>query len=399
MTTRLKRKFIEWALLFFAFFPIIPNSIKGLPVILLLLAALPFFDKKKINFKLFIIYSFLYFLYLMSLCYTSNIPFALKKLETGLSILVLPLIFFILAPDYQIKNKLKLLFIRLFVFSTTIFSMLSMLAIVLDHKTAYYKNFYSNKYRIVVEKLPLIGQHPIYASLFLAIAILFTLYLYNKEKKTYQLILLGINSIFLLMLSSKGVIISLMILFFVYIFFRNNIQRKKKIFLLASFFIMISLIFMSNRRMKELLKPETYNKVNTNYSNSYRIAIIDCSIKAIKKNWLIGYGVGDAQDILNACYINKSKFLLQKTYNSHNQYFDIWLKTGILGLIYFLFFIAYITYISYKNKNYLLTAIILLFSINFLFENILDRQSGVILFYFLIIFLMANTKPVTKVLN
>ncbi|MEM6865525.1 MAG: hypothetical protein AAF575_10085, partial [Bacteroidota bacterium] len=71
---------------------------KGLPVILLLLAAIIFPVKGKPIWKRFFINSSLYLIFVLSLLYTSNFDYALQKLETGLSILVLPMVFHILAP-------------------------------------------------------------------------------------------------------------------------------------------------------------------------------------------------------------------------------------------------------------------------------------------------------------
>ena len=179
-----KNLIVKWSILVFALFPLIPNSIKGLPVIFLLIISLIYFSFRKIHIKLFIGYSFLFIMYIYSLIYTSNFDFAYKKIETSLSIIIFPFIFFILLPKIKLDKDIQLSFAKIYVKSTTIFSFLSILTIILDTNTTYYKNFYSNKFRIVVENLPLIGQHPIYASLFLALAIIFNIYLFYNKKKT-----------------------------------------------------------------------------------------------------------------------------------------------------------------------------------------------------------------------
>jgi len=382
-----KENLIKLSILLFAYFPLIPNSIKGLPVIILFVAGIIYSHIDTSKTKYFLGFSFLFILYFFSMFYTSNIKYGLKELETTLSILVIPFSFFILLSKYQIKENLKLLFLKNFIIASTIFSIVSILAIV-TNPTPFYKDFYSNKFRTVVKEIPFIGQHPIYASIFLALAIIFATISFSKlyQKKIIGISYILINLLLLLMLSSRSVISSLIITITIILFliFKYTFQQK-----IIIFFVLVTsliLLFSYNRRMQELIAPETYKTISPNYSNSFRVAITNCSIKLIQKNFLFGYGVGDVQEKLNDCYKQSSSLLLKKTYNSHNQYLDIWLKTGIIGFIYFLSFIFYELVINLKNKNYLLFGIFLFYAIIFLFENILERQSGVILFYFLISF-------------
>jgi len=399
-----KRAILEWVILSFAFFPIIPNKLKGFLVIILLLVSLFNYKKHTINYKWFFINSSLYLLFIISLMYTNNIPFALKKIETALSILIFPLIFFIILPKINLNKDFNFKFMRLFIGSTSIFSLIIISAIILDHSTKYYKNFYSNKFRIIVEKTSLIGQHPTYASIFLGVALLFLAYLFinksNKLKYNYWLYFTSatIISTLLIMLSSKVVIISLFIIILLYFTKKALFTgfNKKFLIYIGAVLTLILLLFIFNRRMNEMVKFNTYTEVNSNFSNSYRVNIYECAEDIIKKNWLTGVGVGDAQDVLNQCYKNKSNLLLKKTYNTHNQYLDIWIKTGLIGLIIFLGFLGFNFIEAYKTYNYILILIIIFYSINFLTENILVRQSGIILFAFFINFLGSLNKDSCK---
>ncbi len=400
-SNKFNHNLVKWALLFFAFFPLIPNPLKGLPVILLAGIAFYIFRFKKINLKIFIGCSFLFFLYAFSLIYTSNTDHGLKILETSLSILFIPFSFSLIIPHLQVKKDIQTLFAKLFVLSTTIFSVIGIAAIILDTKTPLYKDYYSDRFRRIIQALPLLGQHPIYASLFLALAIIFTVYLLRNIQKNKPFIILLIlslliNSTFLLMLSSRGVILSLVIIMLIFLLFFAKLTTRFKVILSLIFLASIISMFTFNRRMREFFTVKTFEVVNPNYSTTYRVNILKCSVELIKNNWITGYGVGDVQDQLNQCYTTKSELLLKKTYNSHNQYLDVWLKTGIIGFLYFSFFIFFLIMKSIKNKKFLPLAIILLYSTGFLFENILSRRSGVILFYFLICFFIAfNNKRET----
>lgn len=399
---RIKTYISNSLFLLFAFFPIIPNTVKGFPVVMLFLGSLFFNQKKKINWNWFLINSSIFFLYLLSLTYTKNVSYGMSIIETALTFLIIPLVFFVIIPQVKISQQLRTKFIILFIVSTTIFSCLVLFCIIIDNKTDYYKNFYSNKFRIIVENIPLIGQHPIYASIYLGISLIFITYLFKRNQLSYKkrkgllLILLSlINIVLLVMLSSKGVIFSLIILLIMYLV--QTIVREKKqkqgLVFLSVLFIGVLMLFTFNRRMNEMIKFDTYTSLNSNYSNSFRVNIYNCAINVFKRSPFLGYGVGDAQDELNNCYSYKDQLLLNNKYNSHNQYLDFAIKLGLLGLATFMvLLIANYQYAKY-SKDELFRYIIIFYCLNFFTENLLARQSGLILFVFLINFFRINKQP------
>jgi len=389
-----KNVLLEWAILLFAFIPIIPN-IKWVPVAILLLVSLFHFKNKDYNLKWFFVNTSIYLLIVISLSYTNNLAFGLKKLETSFSLFILPLIFFIILPKNIFKERLMLQFMKLFITSSIIFSVIIITYILFDNSIEYIEGFYTNNYRKVAEGIPLIGQHSIYASIFLAIAIIFSSHLLDRKSalitKKFKLFLALstlVNTTLIIMLSSKGVIISLIIILPI-IFFKKLFKTNNKIRALTSLCIITLVVlslFVYNRRMNEMIRFETYGVVDTNYSNSYRVNIYKCVLQVVKERWLFGYGVGDAQNALDNCYKNENELLLKKTYNSHNQFLDIWIKTGIFGLLVFITFLYLNFQGAIKTNKFILLSILLLYTLNFLTENILVRQSGVILFSFLINF-------------
>jgi len=67
-----KDKFFNWGIFLFSLFPILPNKIKGLPVIFLLFTSLFFFDRKNIMWLKFFLNSSLYFIFLISFKFSKN---------------------------------------------------------------------------------------------------------------------------------------------------------------------------------------------------------------------------------------------------------------------------------------------------------------------------------------
>ncbi|MFK5971666.1 MAG: O-antigen ligase family protein [Flavobacteriaceae bacterium] len=369
---------------------------KGLPVILLLVVAGALYKKNKIAWRPLLINSSLYLTYVITLLYTDNFKYSVDKLETGLSILILPVIFFVFLPEFKIRPSLRTNFFKLFIISTAIFSITVIVWVLIDDTTVYYKDWYSNKFRTIIKNIYLIGQHPIYASIFISLSvILFLELLKEKELKSFfKLSLFSlltlVNISLLLMLLSKGIVIALMIVIAFFIAKDPKVKSYKKL-IFTSFFAGIIALFIFNRRMSELLMKETFLEVNPNFSTSIRVGVYKCTLKLIKEEWVFGYGVGDSQDALNGCYALENKLLLKGEYNTHSQYLDIVLKTGIFGLIIFLLFLSSNILKARKNNNHLAISIILFYVIAFLTENILARQSGVILFYFLVLFLNNKT--------
>tara|TARA_B110000046_G_scaffold173149_1_gene195503 strand:+ start:11692 stop:12897 length:1206 start_codon:yes stop_codon:yes gene_type:complete len=393
-----KTNILNGLILFFAIFPIIPNSLKGLPVILLAIGALFFFKKREIKWKWLLINSSLFLAYTISVLYSNDHSVALKKLETALSVLVIPIAFFLLLPHFKISNKLQQVFIKTFICSTTLFSIYSVVYITFRNSSLNYL-WITDGYRNIITDMPFIGQHPIYASIFLALATLFFVYLFKhrlfkSSKEVFLLLILTvINLVFLIFLSSKGVILALFIIVF-FFFLLEKTKKRYKSLIIVSFILSVLTLFIYNRRMNELISAQTYEEFNPSLSTSVRLGIYGCSWSIIKKQLFIGYGVGDAQRELNLCYANKSDILLMHRFNSHNQYMDITIKTGVTGLFVFLGFLIINFLDAIKKKNQLLIMILVLYCILFLVENVLSRQSGVILFFFLICF-FNNAKPLS----
>ena len=78
--------------------------------------------------------------------------------------------------------------------------------------------------------------------------------------------------------------------------------------------------------------------------------------------------------------------------NAHNQYLQTALSIGFFGLIVLLIslFLPFVD--SFKNGNFLLIIFLLIISFNFLFESMLERQSGVVFYAFFNSFLFFSKK-------
>ena len=101
---------------------------------------------------------------------------------------------------------------------------------------------------------------------------------------------------------------------------------------------------------------------------------------------LLGYGIGDVQDQLNNYYFNQmssSDVYLEaysKKLNSHNFYYFLLLSGGIILLLLYCCSYFFLIKASLNEKNLLHLFFLILFGVNLLFENVLYRIHGILLF-------------------
>lgn len=399
----LSDKLLAYSIILFGLFPILPNKLKIiLTGVILILSIIVFIKRKskKLNYTSFFINSSVYLVLALSLFYTSNLSTGIKSIfETRISGFIFPLIFLLISNKKEFFNEqVANAFKDIFIISTFIFCLIFSCFVFYEFLT-FNSPFPIPKIDIIrnaLIKMPLISIHPIYASIYICIAIIFlTLQTFKiKNINLFKIICFVLFIIILGLLSSKMAIISLIILMLIFITSNLKIRKLYKILSIFLFVIMLIPIFkISNaeNRFKELLQENTYKEFDRRKSTSIRVAIYKCGFHVINQNLVFGVGVGDVKDELVDCYKNVSYFLVENKYNLHNQYLSTFLASGILGLFLFLLSLSYGIYKSSKNKNKTLLYILLFYCLNFLSENILERQDGIMPFYFLFCYFLELT--------
>ena len=154
---------------------------------------------------------------------------------------------------------------------------------------------------------------------------------------------------------------------------------KYNLLIVFGLILIFSLIPTTRNRFLELSKVEK-TAVDESSSSNIRFTIYKNSYYLVKDAPFFGYGIGDYQHELNQSYRNNAPFLLDKVYNSHNQYLGFLLIGGIVLLLAFLFYFSNKFIVAYQTKNTLLIIVLVFYGIVMLFENILERENGVIFF-------------------
>ncbi|WP_165605845.1 O-antigen ligase family protein [Flavivirga aquatica] len=205
----------------------------------------------------------------------------------------------------------------------------------------------------------------------------------------------------LLLLSSKSILIFTSITLLILIIY-NLKYYKLKIY--SFFFVLLVVLtlvlkvgFIKNRFSEVLninslseLKEERmtdFKKVN---GLTLRLMFVKFSIQDFiesPKNILFGVGVGDRKEFLNSVYENhnmarkiKEKSLGYYNYNTHNQYVEIFLGLGTVGLLYFIWMFFYC--VKRTKEEFIAKYIYGLLIWSFFFEAVLNRNKGIVFFVF-----------------
>jgi len=145
-----------------------------------------------------------------------------------------------------------------------------------------------------------------------------------------------------------------------------------------------------------------------NYGNNYSISsqwgemqmrplMWTCAWQTIQANPWIGVGLGDGQDVLQACYEERKfgtlTYLPDARYNAHNQAMETTIQLGVVGLLVLVISVAAPVVAALRDRNYLYLLFMLIFFLSCLTESMLQRQSGIVFFAFFNSLLFWNRLP------
>ncbi len=379
-----------------ACFPLLSLKLAVYAIVLWVLAALfELFTFKKYKnwtspkeyfplFLFFIVYTIL----LLSKDFSSE---SLHSLERKGALFIIPLGFYIAQQNIQ-ERQLKTI-LTVFKMASTVLGLY--IVIRLMPRVVENWNFIhgdSLTYYIRTEAEKVTGIHSTYSSIYLLFSIfLFTLDLVNRFKELvlkYQ-ILIFINIAFLLtvcfFLQARGPIVFFIVasgIVFLTINWKKGLLISGLSLIIC--FAAINYIPAFGSRFKEFYQSEKVEDVASEInSSSIRRTIHECSVELISEHGLGGVGYTKEYELLNQCYEAKSPTLeVIKNYNTHNQYFDIILQTGLIGFLVFLFMLFYPLRLKLMlvRKEYLFFK--LFFIMCLVTENLLARQHGTVFFSF-----------------
>lgn len=348
------------------------------------------FNRKKIKSipRKFWIFSFIYLLSAVGYTYSTDLGRAGYVLERQLAIIIFP----ILIPLCIQCSKKNIQFIlSVFAISCSItigilqFHAISkLLQFELPLKYLFTSSFFNLNFTKPI------GIHPTYLSLYISLAIFFLIDRIQSEKTLMKIaiaILLFVLFIGLFFLASRtSIIATAIILLIVFPFY--HIRNKGRYFVICTT-IIIGLVsiasqstYIKSRFTAEFSQDLTQSQLRyVTKDPDSRIMRWACAWELIKQRPIFGYGTGDEIGLLKKQYLKYNMMLSYKEeFNTHNQFISTLLKNGLVGLIAFICMLVYFFRIAIRSKNFLYLSFLLIISIGFITENIVDANKGIFFF-------------------
>jgi O-antigen ligase len=333
-----------------------------------------------------------YILHVLSAIFSEHKSEALFDLQVKLSFVLLPIIFAL----EKSEKKLGLNEIL------KCFSLASLIGALILIVRALFLKFSNGQLPVYSAFSP--NLHVSYLAAYLTVNLIISHYLlFNFKERKWKIIssisiFLSLPTIFLAQ-SKAGIIIYLLFLIVFSFRFIFNINKKLSYSFVIVFLVVFIYFISVNTRFKSMFyQVKNYKELLTGSdryveSTAERIMTWDASIKLIRNNIWLGLGNGDVRIELQKKYDQLGYSAPAKLkLNAHNQYLETTLYIGIFGFItLFTILLAPFTIYYYRNFHPF-TMFLIVFGIHFLFESMLNTQSGVVFFMFFYSLFATNIK-------
>ena len=385
---------------------------KGFSTILIFVwLASTFFSFKKENrswSNMFLLLVSLYICFCISIFYSDN--FGFKYIEQRASLLVFPILFYL--NGTKIKkiefNKPISFFIYGCILSVCYCIVNSFFNSVSLENGSFIFSPYINEGENFIDSSIYGGNyfygmgfsvlhHATYFSMFLCFAIAALLFgLSNIQRRTSSYLLVILFTVVVIQLSSKAGIFTLSIIYLYYII--SNFKLKKALIISGIFSLTIIAVTFYNPRIKNavsnVINLETNFHPEDSNSFSLRLMAWQSSLVLIKNNPILGVGIGDVYDELKEQYrIKRYIYAYRYRLNAHNQYLQVLLECGIVGLLILLAQLVVLMKLKLKKSHKkLATALCIILLINFISESVLGQYSGIMFYSFMMCFLVIHNK-------
>lgn len=320
------------------------------------------------------------------LFYCSYLIFFLNLIivdETSIQLLLLKYIPLILIPSSLLFVKYQKSVLDWFVYSIVSCSMISIVHVFI--KSNGYIFYYHNP-------TELLDIQSNYLSMFVcfSLAILYSEILDDNLAKLKHYFLIPILFFSLAFLFNRTAIIVTIAITLCFVIFYLKKTHNLKFLIGFIFFFSLVIVWTIKRpimqsKFEELIHIDTQNITDYNNGINSRLLSWNCSIKAIKNVGLFGNGVMHTKDILNTCYktkLGEKAVQIDEEYNAHNQFLQITLENGYLGLFIFILIYCHILFVAILKRDSLLFSYFLIMIIFGMTESFMVRQWGFIFFTF-----------------
>jgi O-antigen ligase len=236
--------------------------------------------------------------------------------------------------------------------------------------------------------------HPVYYS-YLASFSIFYIFLYSKLDKRYKDLIQGLLFFFIILAGSK-LVITLTFIIYAGLVIRNI--KAASIVLLG--LVVLALFPPVQKRFNEILNVNDLSVVNEQVITdnndpringlTLRLLLWQESINVVTTvpEIVFGKGVGKAtDDVLKSNLIKRGLGKYQR-FSTHNQFINIFMRAGLVGVFSLLMIIIFGFYQAIKKKNKMLLIMVIMFTFAMLTESVFQRVLGIYFFTTILLFLM-----------
>ena len=377
---------------------------------LMLLCVYTAFTFKKENFslqKIQLLPVLLYSLMVFSLFWTIDFWISLKSLSKEITLLLIPLIFFIrpLKNQEQQQKIIKYFGYGMFLYALFYLIKATIRFLINGDSTVFFYH-----------ELVTADINAIYVSIYIAVAFFFFYMKLNKRKSDFLILFTLFGT--LILLSSKNIIVVFFLLLFIhqFLFFKTKL-KPNYFFLFLTIFLVLSSLFFNKIKDRFLIEIEsnsesiTLNKEaqksgvviynvsisrawNANQFQPYdyftgtslRAYQLRIFIELMQENkvWLTGFGINATDSKIQNKATQYKLYQGYGNFNFHNQYIQTFAELGVFGLLILLAMVGLNLKKALQTKDFLHFSFAVLMIILFLTESFLCRQRGItffILFY------------------
>lgn len=342
-----------------------------------------------------------FFIILLSAFLSKDIRAGFIQVEKTLLFILIPFTLYLLS--YKRKTDYSLLF-KVFVSANFIVTLLLTSIAVFR-----ILNGGSSEVLFFHEFGSFLDLHPVYIALNTSISIFYVTKNYlddssiQNRKGLLVIALLCYFYVVLFLCASKAVILLFIILYIYQLFSVLRKRKTKSIALLGIVILTISFFSfpkVSGRFIEGLhfnimaFQPTEIIENAKVFTNKEKEEISDLELRYLmlkiglfhvvqENKWLWGYGIGDVQHHIDYHYmvygLAPGWF---EGYNLHNQYVQYLVSYGLFGTVFFLVYLAYSFIIALRAKNRVYLLFLVLVMCVFLFESLLSRNKGIVIFLF-----------------
>ena len=372
------------------------------------------FQKNNFRFnELLVLPVSLFLLMAISTLWSGDFNASLRAVSKGLSLLLLPISFVLMAP-LSAEQRQKIL--RYYSYGIIIFSLYYLIRATIRFLMTQNPNVFFY-HELVTEDV-----NAIHVSVYVAVAAFYFITKPSKSKGEIAAIIL--LAILLLLLSSKNIIVIFFILLAGYFLFCFKSERKGILLTFGAIFTIALLIVFSGkikeRFLIEFQSNTSENTVNTDIGTAtekvynvsaerawtaerfrkndyfpgtafrvYQIRIFTEMLNE-DKVFFTGYGVNAADAKIAAKAREHNLYEDYGKKNFHNEYIQVFAELGIFGLLILLLMVVANLQIALKTKDFVHISFAVLMISLFLTESFLSRQRGIV--FFTIFYCLFNAK-------